>query len=97
MTVRIDIFKAIGEIANTFQRSAVWWCHLVNVIVMPVRSRQQHNTKHYTGMDKTGLNTSSGSLFVRDSGCSRHVERNCVQFFGVQTAWHNRMSTYVIT
>ena len=48
-------------------------------------------------MDKTGLHTSSGSLFVRDSGCPRHVERNYVPLFGVQTAWHNLMSTYVIT
>ena len=49
-----------------------------------------------TGMDKTSLYTSSGSLFVRDSICPRHVERNYVPLFGVQTAWHNRTSTYVI-
>ena len=49
-----------------------------------------------TGMDQTSLCTSSGSLFVRDSICPRHVERNYVPLFGVQTAWHNRTSTYVI-
>ena len=42
----------------------------------------------YTGMDKTSLDTSSGSLFVRDSltlsGCPRHVGRNYVPLlFGV--------------
>ena len=45
--------------------------------------------------------TLSGSLFVRDSLthslCPRHVERNYVPLFGVQMAWHNRTSTYVIT
>ena len=30
----------------------------------------------YTGMDKTSLDTSSGSLFVTHSGCPHHVERN---------------------
>ena len=35
--------------------------------------------------------------FICDSGCPRHVERNYVPLFGVQTAWHNRTSTYVIT
>ena len=50
----------------------------------------------YTVMDITCLYTSSGSLFVRDSGCSRHVGRNYVPLFvGVDT--HNRMLTYVIT
>ena len=44
----------------------------------------------YTGMDKTSLDTSSGSLFVRDSltlsGCPRHVGRNYVPLlFGVDT------------
>ena len=42
---------------------------------------------NYTGMDKTSLGTSSGSLFVRMSqdvsGCPRDVERNYVQLFGV--------------
>ena len=42
---------------------------------------------YYTGMDKTTLGTSSGSLFVRDcltqSGCPRHVGRNYVPLFGV--------------
>ena len=42
----------------------------------------------YIGMDKTSLDTSSGSLFVRmsrcrNSGCPRHVERNYVPLFGV--------------
>ena len=37
----------------------------------------------YTGMDKTNLDTSSGSLFVTHSGCPRHVERNYVPLFGV--------------
>ena len=45
----------------------------------------------YTGMDKTSLYTSSGSLFVRDSlshsltqsGCPRYVERNYVPLFGL--------------
>ena len=45
----------------------------------------KHNV--YTGMDKTSLDTSSGSLFVRDSltlsGCPRHVGRNYVPLFGV--------------
>ena len=43
----------------------------------------------YTGMDITCLYTSSGSLFVRLSGCPRHVGRNYVLLFGVQTALHN--------
>ena len=43
-----------------------------------------------TGMDKTSLDTSSGSLFVRDSltlsGCPRHVGYNYVPLlFGVDT------------
>ena len=50
-----------------------------------------------TGMDKTSLDTSSGSLFVILSGCPRHVERNYVPLFGMQTALHNRTLTYVIT
>ena len=29
------------------------------------------NALMYTGMDKTSLDTSSGSLFVRESGCLR--------------------------
>ena len=37
----------------------------------------------YTGMDKTSLDTSSGSLFVIHSGCTRHVGRNYVPVFGV--------------
>ena len=45
---------------------------------------------NYTGMDKTSLYTSYGSLFVRDSlthsGCPRHVERNYVPLFGVAQA-----------
>ena len=36
-----------------------------------------------TGMDKTSLDTSSGSLFVTQSGCPRHVGRNYVPLFGV--------------
>ena len=37
-------------------------------------------------MDKTSLDTSSGTFFVRGedvSGCPRHVERNYVPLFGV--------------
>ena len=41
----------------------------------------------YTGIDRTSLDTSSVSLFVRhsltQSGCPRHVERNYVPLFGV--------------
>ena len=41
----------------------------------------------YSGMDKTSLDTSSGSLFVRMSqdvlGCPRHFERNYKPLFGV--------------
>ena len=41
-------------------------------------------TSIYTGMDKTSLNTSSSTLFVRDGGCPRHVElRNYVPLFSV--------------
>ena len=29
----------------------------------------------YTGMDKTSLDTSSRTLFVKEGGCPRHVER----------------------
>ena len=43
----------------------------------------------------TSLDSSSGSLFVRDSGCPRHVGRNYVPLFGVDT--NIRMLTYVIT
>ena len=36
-------------------------------------------------MDKTSLDTSCGSLFVREdvSGCPRHVKRNYAPLFGV--------------
>ena len=51
----------------------------------------------YTAMNKTSFDTSSGSLFVILSGCPCHVERNYAPLFGVQTAWHNRKSTHVIT
>ena len=37
--------------------------------------------KHFTGMDKTCLDTSSWEFICE----------------GLQTAWHNRTSTYVIT
>ena len=41
----------------------------------------------YIGMDKTNLDTSSGSLFVRhsltQSGCPRHVERKYIPLFCV--------------
>ena len=37
----------------------------------------------YTGMDKTSLDTSSGSLFVTHSGCPRQFESNYVPLFGV--------------
>ena len=41
---------------------------------------KERKYNHYTGMDKTSLDTSSGCLFVshslRMSGCPRHVERN---------------------
>ena len=43
----------------------------------------------------TCLYTSSGSFFVRDCGCPRHVGRNYIPLFGVDT--NNRMLTYVIT
>ena len=39
--------------------------------------------KFHTGMDKTSLDTSSGSLFVTHSLSPRHVERNYVPLFGV--------------
>ena len=29
------------------------------------------DNKHYAGMDKTNLDTSSGTLFVREGGCLR--------------------------
>ena len=59
----------------------------------------------YTGMDKTSLETISGSLFVTHSGCPRHVERNYAPLLlNVDlrityhcSAWHNGTSTYVIT
>ena len=56
----------------------------------------KHNFILLESMDKTSLDTSSGSLFVRDSltlsgGCPRHViTYHC-------SAWHNGTSTYVIT
>ena len=60
--------------------------------IRPQASPQKmlHNDNNYTGMDKTSLSTSSGSLFVRDSltlsGCPRHVGRNYVPLlFGVDT------------
>ena len=41
----------------------------------------------YTGMDKTNLHTSSGTLFVDsltpEGGCPRHVGRNYVPLLGV--------------
>ena len=40
--------------------------------------RKVTNNNINTGMDKTSLDTSSGSLFVILSGCPRHVERNYV-------------------
>ena len=53
---------------------------------------------NYTGMDKTSLDTSSGTLFVRDSltqgGCPRQVERNYVPLFGV-TQSNVDLSNYV--
>ena len=48
---------------------------------------------YHTGMDKTSLDTSSGSLFCKGLnhslthyGCLRHVERNYVPLFGVAQA-----------
>ena len=49
---------------------------------------------YYIGMDKTSLETSSSTLFVREGGredahviceggCPRHVERNYAPLFGV--------------
>ena len=56
----------------------------------------------YTGMDKTSLDTSSGTVFVREdvSGCLRmsqdvHVTSNVITYHC--SACHNRTSTYVIT
>ena len=37
----------------------------------------------YTGMDKTSLDTSSGTLFVRDSLTQSTSRRNYVPLFGV--------------
>ena len=49
----------------------------------PIR---KYDFKYYTGMDKRVWDTSSGSLFVRDSGCPRHVGRNYVPLLcGVDT------------
>ena len=48
----------------------------------------------YTGMDKTSLGTSCGSLFVRMSQ-DVHVTSNVITYHC--SAWHNRTSTYVIT
>ena len=40
--------------------------------------------QNITGMDKTSLDTNSGSLFgCPEGGCPRHVERNYVPLFGV--------------
>ena len=37
--------------------------------------------KSYTGMDKTSLYTSSGTLFVRDSGCPDvHVTSDVITY-----------------
>ena len=55
----------------------------------------QYNTL-YTGMDKTSLVHQLWE-FICEGLCPRHVERNYVPLFGVQTAWHSRTSTYVIT
>ena len=39
---------------------------------------------YITGMDKTSLDTSSGTLLgCPEGGCPRHVERNYVPLFGV--------------
>ena len=50
----------------------------------------------FTGMDKTSCGHQLWE-FICESLCPRHVGRNYVPLFGVQTAWHNRTSTYVIT
>ena len=40
--------------------------------------------QYFTGMNKTSLDTSSGTLFVRDSGCPDvHVTSDDVPLFGV--------------
>ena len=56
-------------------------------MIMRTLPRALFERQCYTGMDKTSLDTSSGSLFVRDSltnfGCPRHVGRNYVPLFGV--------------
>ena len=55
---------------------------------------------HITGMDKTRLATSTGTLFVTDSltegGCPRHVERNYVPLFGVEQS-NVDLRNYVIS
>ena len=39
------------------------------------------NCSFYTGMDKTSLDTSSGTLFVRDSGCPDvHVTSDVITY-----------------
>ena len=58
------------------------------VRVTNLATREVTRKQLYTGMDKTSLDTSSGSLFVRmscgrEGGCPRHVERNYVPLFGV--------------
>ena len=40
---------------------------------------ETYSIDYYTGMDITCLYTSAGSLFVRLSGCQRHVGRNYVR------------------
>ena len=55
----------------------------------------------YTGMDTTSLDTSSDTLFVRDSltpdgGCPRHVERNYVPLFSV-TQSNVDLRNYVVS
>ena len=47
-------------------------------------------------MDKTSLDTSSRTLFVRDSGCPDvHVTSDVIKYHC--SALHNRTSSYVIT
>ena len=47
-------------------------------------------------MDKTSLDISSGTLFVRDSLSPRHVERNYVPLFGL-TQSNVDLRNYVIS
>ena len=67
-------------------------CCMVYLFVGIVRQIHQL----YTGMDKTSLDTSSGTLFVRDSLTPRHVERNYVPLFGV-TQSNVDLRNYVIS